>query len=320
MKNNLLTESIIGNAKIVVDILPKGKVIPNTKITPTSITIHQTGNINAPAKNNHNYMKNCNKNGERIASWCFTVDDKEIYQAQPTNYKCYHAGNSTGNNTSIGIEICMFNDKERQRKCYENAIALVKVLLGYYNWGIDKVKRHKDWSGKHCPAWLIEGKFGFTWDWFKGQLSTQSTVQPTVQKPTENVDVPFLATIIVDELNIRKDADFNSEVVGVVKKGGVYTIVEVKNGLGKLASGVGWISMGDKYVTKKAKVQEFKQYLARCTTDSLNCRSGAGTNYNVVGTINKGVVVTIIEEKDGWLKAKSNYWLSAKYMEFVRYV
>ena len=60
----------------------------------------------------------------------------------------------------------MFDDKERQRKCYENAIALVKILLNYYGWGVDKVKRHKDWSGKHCPAWLIEGKFGYTWDWY----------------------------------------------------------------------------------------------------------------------------------------------------------
>ena len=249
MVNNRLTETTIGTAKVIVDILPKGKVIPNVKITPTSITIHQTGNIGAPAKNNHNYMKNCNKNGSRIASWHFTVDDKEIYQAQSTNYKCYHAGNSTGNATSIGIEICMFNDKERQRKCYENAIALVKILLNYYGWGVDKVKRHKDWSGKHCPAWLIEGKFGYTWDWFKQQLTT--TTQPIEQN-------------------------------------------------------------------------NFKQYLARCNTNNLNCRKGAGANYGIERQINKGVVITIVEEKMNgntkWGKSKSGYWVSLKYMTFIRYI
>ena len=328
MDKNRLTETKIGDAKVIVDIVPKGYCIPNVKITPTSITIHNTGNVGASAKANHNYMKNINKSGARTASWHFTVDDKEIYQAQSTNYKCYHAGNGTGNNTSIGIEICMFEDKERQRKCYENAIELVKILLKYYGWGVDKVKRHKDWSGKHCPAWLIEGKFGYTWDWFKQQLNSQSspqpTVQPTPQQPTENVEVPFLATIIVDELNIRKDADFNSEVVGVVKKGGVYTIVEVKNGLGKLASGAGWISMGEKYVTKKAKVQEFKQYLARCTTNSLNCRKGAGTNYDIERQIDKGVVITIVEEKMNgntkWGKSLSGYWVSLKYMTFIKFI
>ena len=51
-------------------------------------------------------------------------------------------------------------------------------------------------------------------------------------------------------LNIRKSADFNSAVVGTVKKGEVYTIVEEQNGLGLLKSNVGWISMGSAYVEK----------------------------------------------------------------------
>ena len=155
MKNNRLTNgSVIGAAKVIVDIVPKGHCIPNTKITPTSITIHNTGNNNASAKNNHNYMKNINKSGERKASWHFTVDDTEIYQAQSTNYKCYHAGTSTGNNTSIGIEICQFTDANRQLKTYKNAIELVKILLKYHNFTIDKVVQHNKWSGKDCPQLL----------------------------------------------------------------------------------------------------------------------------------------------------------------------
>jgi Bacterial SH3 domain. len=65
------------------------------------------------------------------------------------------------------------------------------------------------------------------------------------------LDSTFLVTVICDELNIRKEASFKSEVVGMVKKGEVFTIVEEKNGLGKLKSGTGWISMGTKYVQKK---------------------------------------------------------------------
>lgn len=60
----------------------------------------------------------------------------------------------------------------------------------------------------------------------------------------------FLVKIICDSLNIRKEANFNSAVVGTVKKGEVYTIVETSNGLGKLKSGAGWISMGSAYVEK----------------------------------------------------------------------
>lgn len=248
MKNNRLNETTIGTAKVIVDILPKGKCIPNTKITPTSITIHNTGNIGASAKNNHNYQKNCNKNGDRIASWHFTCGWDEIYQAQSTNYKCYHAGCSTGNATSIGIEICMYNDKEKQRQAYLNAIELVKILMAYHGFNINQVKQHYNWTKKDCPTWLRSGHFGFTWNWFIEQCKGK-----VIEKPNE-----------------------------------------------------------------------FKPYLARCTTNELNCRKGAGVSYGIERQIDKGVVITIVEEKMNgstkWLKAKSGYWVSAKYMEFVRFV
>ena len=318
MLNNRLNETKIGTANVIVEILPQGYVIPDTRITPTSITIHMTGNVGAAAWNNHNYMKNCNNSGDRIASWHFTVDDKEIYQAQSTNYKCYHAGSASGNNTSIGIEICMFNDQARQLQAYKNAIELVKILMDYHNFSTSDVVRHYDWTSKHCPAWLIEGKWGYTWSWFKGELTNSQPSQPS--QPSVEVKVPFLATILVDALNIRKEANFSSEVVGVVTKGQVFTITEVSNGLGKLKSGAGWISINEEYVSKKEIVSEFKQYLARCTASCLNCRTGAGTDYDVINTISEGVVITIVEEKDGWLKAKSGYWISKQYMEFIRYV
>ena len=66
MLNNRLNETKIGSANVIVDIVPKGYCIPDVKINPTSITIHNTGNIGATAKGNHNYMKNCNKDGERV--------------------------------------------------------------------------------------------------------------------------------------------------------------------------------------------------------------------------------------------------------------
>lgn len=244
MLNNRLNETKIGTAKVIVDIVPKGHCIPNTKITPTSITIHNTGNIGATAKNNHNYMKNINRSGARTASWHFTVDDVEIYQAQSTNYKCYHAGTSAGNNSSIGIEICMFNDATRQKKAYENAIALVKILMAYHKFDTSKVKRHKDWSGKHCPAWLIEGKYGYTWSWFKKQLTTSTDAKPYT--PSNN----FKVKIIVNSLNVRKGVGTTYPVVTTVKQNEVYTIVETKDGWGKLKSGVGWINISSKYVQK----------------------------------------------------------------------
>ena len=57
----------------------------------------------------------------------------------------------------------------------------------------------------------------------------------------------YKVTIDTDELNVRKDASASSEVVTVVKRGEVFTIVAEKmNGStkwGKLKSGAGWISL-----------------------------------------------------------------------------
>ncbi len=244
MRNHILDESTIGSAKVIVDILPQGKVIPDVLMTPNNITIHNTGNIGAPAKNNHNYMKNCNKSGERIASWHFTVDDKEIYQAAPANMRCYHAGTSRGNNTSIGIEICMFNDKERQRKAYLNAIELVKILMKHYNLPENKIRQHYEWTKKDCPAWLRSGKFGFTWTWFIKQITE------TLSFSDKEDDGTFLVKIITDDLNVRTGPSTDYRVVSQVHNGEVYTIVKVSGNWGRLKSGVGWISIHSKYVKK----------------------------------------------------------------------
>lgn len=83
-----------------------------------------------------------------------------------------------------------------------------------------------------------------SWVWIDDvEKVSANTVVSTTQS--------FLVEIICDELNIRQKADFNSKIVGTVKRGEVYTIIQEENGLGKLKSGVGYISMNSKYIKKK---------------------------------------------------------------------
>ena len=70
---------------------------------------------------------------------------------------------------------------------------------------------------------------------------------------------------------------------------------------------------------------KFKPYIARVTTDGLNARKGPGSEHDIECILDKGVAITIVEEKkskDGgiWVKGKAGYWVNKKYMEFVRYV
>ncbi len=61
----------------------------------------------------------------------------------------------------------------------------------------------------------------------------------------------YQVEILVDTLNVREKADFDSKVVGVVYRGQVFTIVGEKNDLGELKSGAGHISLNPKYIKRK---------------------------------------------------------------------
>ena len=89
---------------------------------------------------------------------------------------------------------------------------------------------------------LLSDIVSWVWDYDVDKVGS------TTQSSSDN---SVLVEIVCDELNIRQQADFNSKVVGTVKRGEVFTIVEEKNGLGKLKSGVGYISMNTKYVKRK---------------------------------------------------------------------
>lgn len=68
-----------------------------------------------------------------------------------------------------------------------------------------------------------------------------------------------------------------------------------------------------------ATTPTFKKYLARATTNNLNCRKGPGTNYESIMQINKGQVFTVVEESGNWVKSASGYWVHKSYIEFIRY-
>ena len=74
-----------------------------------------------------------------------------------------------------------------------------------------------------------------------------------------------------------------------------------------------------------AEPTTFKQYIAKPIVDELNCRKGAGTEYDVECTINTDTAITVVGEvkaKDGgtWLHCKAGYYVNKKYMKLIRYV
>ena len=107
-------------------------------------------------------------------------------------------------------------------------------------------------TGQKVPGWVKANVYTVTQvEGSKALLSDiVSWVRLTDLRETSS-NTSFLVQITTPVLNIRKSDDFSSPVVGTVKKGEVFTITEESNGLGKLKSGAGWISLNAAYVTRK---------------------------------------------------------------------
>lgn len=158
-------------------------------MTATSITVHNTYN-DAPASNEIRYM---NSNNNQV-SFHYAVDDNEVILAVPENRNAWHSGDgsgvNSGNRTSIGIEICYSKSGGTKYKNAEKlAIKFIAQILKERGWGIDRVKKHQDWSGKYCPHRILdEGR----WNSFKNEIKAELDILnggkiTTVSKPKEPV-------------------------------------------------------------------------------------------------------------------------------------
>ncbi len=124
---------------------------PGTKMRPTTLTIHNTANPDSTARNNRDYFSN---HASARASTHYVVDDQEIIRCIPEDEISWHAG-AAANSSSISIEVCEFTDAQRQARADQNAASLVADILIRFEWGLEQIKTHQDWTGKYCPRKLL---------------------------------------------------------------------------------------------------------------------------------------------------------------------
>ena len=104
-----------------------------------------------------------------------------------------------------------------------------------------------------------------------------------------------------DDLNYRTGPGTNYSIVGTFNKGKILNVVGVS---GK------WFKLRNGYFVKSSYTLKIQK--AR-TTKTIPYRKGPGTNYKQVGTYNKGKLLNIVQEKNGWAKLRNGYYVKAKY-------
>lgn len=89
---------------------------------------------------------------------------------------------------------------------------------------------------------------GVTYNGATGFINLRYVTPYVAPVSTPSKTVNYRVRITADSLNVRKEPNATAKVATTVKKGNVFTIVEEKNGWGKLKSGAGWINLS--YTTK----------------------------------------------------------------------
>ena len=162
------------------------------------------------------------------------------------------------NQNSINIEICSNKTNKKSLDAEDPdwyfteselklAAALVRKLMKEYNININHVIMHHHVTGKLCPQmWCLNENKLSQWEDFLTLVNGQK-VNPVIvenNKTTEKVvNTSYVVTVTAAALNVRSGPSVEYKVNTVIKDKGKYTIIEEKNGWGKLKSGAGWINL-----------------------------------------------------------------------------
>ncbi len=138
---------------------------------------------------------------------------------------------------------------------------------------------------------------------------TASTEASADAASTENTTDLAVANVN-DYVNVRSEANTDSEVVGKLYADGVATILEhTADGWAKIQSGdvTGYVK--EEYVTTgeaaKEKAEEVATKVATVNTETLRVRAAATLDSDVITLIPGGDAFTIEEETDGWYKIQT---------------
>lgn len=152
-----------------------------------------------------------------------------------------------------GTEVYIYNSKSKAKDEATRIAEKISNALGIRNRGVkertnlyvlrktkspallveccfvDNSKDKEHWNAENCAKAIVEGILN------RGIQANNTT-------NTSN-NVNYIVEITADVLHVRKEPTTDSSIVTSVKKHYKYTIVEERNGWGKLKSNVGWIKL-----------------------------------------------------------------------------
>lgn len=142
------------------------------------------------------------------------------------------------------------------------------------------------------------------------EVSTESTEEVTTEVVEETCKYPQFQdrclTTAKDYVNIRTEADENSELVGTLSAGGIALVKEKGDEWTYIASGTCEGYIKNDYLVFGDEAGEYAEdhltKLATITTETLKVRESAGEESACITMVPGGEEYAIISEEDGWTK------------------
>ena len=185
---------------------------------------------------NRSWCSSSNSNDQRAVTIECASDKMEPYAF---NSKVYNKL------IDLCVDICKRNGKKKLIWIADKDRALA------YTPKSDEMQLtvHRWFANKSCPGGWMYNRMDDLANKVTSRLggSASNTVvnkPKVVDKVTSFPDVPFSVNVLIDDLNYRSNPSMSSTAKGQTGKG-VFTIIEVNNGWGRLKSGAGWIYLGN---------------------------------------------------------------------------
>lgn len=221
---------------------------------PEFIVVHNTAN-DASAANEIAYMI---RNDNQV-SFHYAIDDKEIVQGVPEDRCTWNAGdgaNGAGNRKGIAIEICYSKSGgERFTKAEKLAAQFIAYKLKEKGWGIEKVKKHQDFSGKYCPHRTLDLGWNRFLNMIKNELAKLN--QPPKQ-PQPSSSEKVLYRVQVGAYKLKENAQ---NLAKKLKSLGYDTLIVQDGGLYKVQVGAYSVKLNADNTLQKLKKQGYDAFI-----------------------------------------------------------
>lgn len=149
-----------------------------------------------------------------------------------------------------GTEVYVYSNSSKAKDEATRIAEKISNTLGIRNRGVKTSTQLYVLRKTNSPALLIECCFVDNatdkshWNVEKcAKAIVEGILNKSVETSNTSNNVNYIVEITADVLHVRKEPTTNSSVVTNVKKPYRYTIVEERNGWGRLKSNVGWIKL-----------------------------------------------------------------------------